>query len=382
MVASGQPDLHSPGGFAPSCNGPVSIPAGVDYPKGKVSLRVLREPSGPVSLLFINDSNQTLKLGAFDSRIPVIEEALAQDGTWKPIEYISYPNMMCGNSFHNVYLPPRKCWKVRGRSYSGAFHTRLRFSLSELSLVSNEFEGDIHPGMFSLGIDRHGFVLGDQPWSLPEDACTGPELAKELKVPPPASPGVWEQVAWTGNWNISELGVGPRRESEASFYFTGMIDERGHVLECKPDFQSATVNLPLVWIEAVVKQLHRARFIPGKLEGDPVPSRLLWEWRPKCHPASLMEAPKGFRSLNAQDYRYREPNFACHLVLMVDDKGEVRELSADGGTKAEQTRLLDRQLTWVKQLKFHPAVVEGKAVPFEARIFLMDENAGLTPARP
>jgi hypothetical protein len=98
----------------------------------------------------INRSWWTATFQAIDSSLTLIREARDENGKWRPIE--SGPFVICGRSFHPVFLPSGQCWEFPARVYTGPMQTKLRFRLDpgpgRASIYSNEFDGQISPAQF------------------------------------------------------------------------------------------------------------------------------------------------------------------------------------------------------------------------------------------
>lgn len=115
-------------------------------------------------VLVINNSAQPVDVPAQDSRLWMVHEALAKDGTWRALEYM--PRTSCGDSFHTLKLPTGAYWEFTAPRYRGPLSTQLRIRLEiddgpdgrgntkQRVIYSNQFAGTIHP---------------DQLWKRPED---------------------------------------------------------------------------------------------------------------------------------------------------------------------------------------------------------------------
>ena len=122
-------------------------------------------------VLLINRTTNEYSFPACDSRLYLVQQAKDTNGIWRNTEAL--PTSFCGNSLHNVFLPPSSYWEFIAPHYTGSYRTRLRFALlaqalhgieegEEIaqdgtarpaylthSIYSNEFEGYINPGLFS-----------------------------------------------------------------------------------------------------------------------------------------------------------------------------------------------------------------------------------------
>lgn len=125
-------------------------------PAVKGQLALLALPDNPADfegykgfkVMLVNGTKKTVSFEAQDFRINIVREARDAAGRWRPIEYL--PNSWCGNSYHQLDLPPGRHWTFHAPVYSGAFRTQMRFVLDQpgLHLVSNEFSGTINVEQF------------------------------------------------------------------------------------------------------------------------------------------------------------------------------------------------------------------------------------------
>src|SRR5688572_26467667 len=82
----------------------------------------------------------------------LVQEALDREGRWRPLE--KFPEAICGNSYHHVFLEPGDYWQLYALPRAGSFKTKLRFRLEPAdpkgvaSLFSSEYEGTIDPSAF------------------------------------------------------------------------------------------------------------------------------------------------------------------------------------------------------------------------------------------
>lgn len=101
-------------------------------------------------MYLVNKSNEKLSLGAQDSRLNIIEEAMDENGEWKPISYL--PSSWCGNSYHTVVLDKDEFWEFTVPIFKGSYKTKMRYTLlrgkDQDPLYSNIFEGYINPNQF------------------------------------------------------------------------------------------------------------------------------------------------------------------------------------------------------------------------------------------
>lgn len=107
---------------------------------------------GPgMRLTVVNQTHDLLAFAACDSYLAITQEAQDVDGNWKPLDKL--PNSDCGNSYHRVFLSPNNFWAIAAPRYKGPIATKLRFTMQLAdgsSLHSNEFDGSIHEGQFSV----------------------------------------------------------------------------------------------------------------------------------------------------------------------------------------------------------------------------------------
>jgi hypothetical protein len=145
------------GGFGSSENFPKKIESKKARQSGRCYLlaethAVFQGPRVPgMRLTLVNATDRVVAFDAADSHPFVIQEALDENGAWRPLE--AFPPIWCGNSYHRVLLGPGESWEFPTPRYAGDFATKLRFRLSDaegnLLLLSNEFEGSIHREQFS-----------------------------------------------------------------------------------------------------------------------------------------------------------------------------------------------------------------------------------------
>jgi hypothetical protein len=144
------------GGNATSNNMPRELATltGVQ-PGSKVQIVALPDDAKPwhrydgYRVVIVNPTDKPVGFDAQDSRLGVVHEAIDPTGTWAPIEYL--PSSWCGNSYHELELPARSYWELAAPHYDGPFATRLRLKLTvnDHTMYSNEFEGRIDPKQFA-----------------------------------------------------------------------------------------------------------------------------------------------------------------------------------------------------------------------------------------
>lgn len=113
---------------------------------------LLEEEDG--KLYIKNFSKDTVMFNAQDSRLYLKLQAKNKKGVWQDIEYL--PSSWCGNSYHQVALPPQMYWEFERAQYEGIFETELRAELQytdattgkKAFMYSNTFKGSVNPGQF------------------------------------------------------------------------------------------------------------------------------------------------------------------------------------------------------------------------------------------
>jgi hypothetical protein len=108
----------------------------------------------------VNTSDSTFSAERQDGSLIMIQEALDEEGIWKPIEYWVYSG--CGNSYFNpLKLDSGKYVMIPIRKYSGKFKTkiRLKFKYGSEILYSDSFEGSLNMSVFEKETDDvHGIL--------------------------------------------------------------------------------------------------------------------------------------------------------------------------------------------------------------------------------
>ncbi len=97
----------------------------------------------------VNNTDSTFKAKRQDGSLIMIQEALDEDSTWKPIEY--WVHSGCGNSYFSpLKLEPGECIMVPIKKYSGSFKTqiRLKFKYGKSVIYTNSFEAKISKAQF------------------------------------------------------------------------------------------------------------------------------------------------------------------------------------------------------------------------------------------
>lgn len=91
-------------------------------------------------VLIENISDSVTNIETQEGWIYMIQEALDEQGNWRPIEYIDY-RAVCGNSYGNSKLLPDEYLISKVYKYDGDFETQLRvkFATHKEVYYSNEF---------------------------------------------------------------------------------------------------------------------------------------------------------------------------------------------------------------------------------------------------
>jgi len=107
-----------------------------------------------MKVIIINNTPDTLSVLMQDGSVFMLQEALNPNGEWQPIEYWIHSN--CGNSYGNIYFPPKTFIATNAFRYTGSFKTMLRFKLLFISdghyekkfIYSNPFPGKVNYSQF------------------------------------------------------------------------------------------------------------------------------------------------------------------------------------------------------------------------------------------
>lgn len=102
------------------------------------------------AVFIVNTSNDTLYIDNQDGALFMLQEAIDEDGKWKPIEYWEYST--CGNSYGGIGIVPSGIALVKVAKYSGEFKTEMRIKLKTSKTIwySNIFTGTINKSQFNL----------------------------------------------------------------------------------------------------------------------------------------------------------------------------------------------------------------------------------------
>ena len=107
-------------------------------------------PEGYFTAYLVNTSKETFTAKRQDGSLIMIQEALDEEGEWKPIEYWVYSG--CGNSYDNpLELDSGKYVIVPIKKYSGEFKTkiRLKFKYGKKIMYSKPFSGSVNLSQFN-----------------------------------------------------------------------------------------------------------------------------------------------------------------------------------------------------------------------------------------
>lgn len=101
---------------------------------------------------FANYTDSIISIPTIIGRITLIQEAVDQNGIWRPIE-ISDNYLQCGNTDHgNISLQPGEFIEIYPRKYCGNIKTKLRMKIltDKGIVISEEYEGFVNPSQFDL----------------------------------------------------------------------------------------------------------------------------------------------------------------------------------------------------------------------------------------
>ena len=101
---------------------------------------------------FANYTDSTILIPRILNRITLLQEALDEDGIWRPIES-SDDNLFCGNTDHGlIELKSGESIEIYIRKYCGEFQTKLRMKLLTKNevFVSEEYVGYVNLEQFDL----------------------------------------------------------------------------------------------------------------------------------------------------------------------------------------------------------------------------------------
>lgn len=144
-------DRSAPGGFGRWDNFPKRLDGRDWGVAGAVS--VVAFPDEPVAyfknaglaLRVVNRTGEAVPCAAIDSFLRLACEARPPAGEWRAIE--EEQMVICGNSFHRVFLGPGEYWEFPARRYDGPVAVKLRYRLDTGGglppIYSNEFDGRV-----------------------------------------------------------------------------------------------------------------------------------------------------------------------------------------------------------------------------------------------
>jgi hypothetical protein len=124
-----------------------SINGSLNYKPGQLQV-LTKLDNTTVKIYFVNATDTTVIFQVQDGWIPMIREALDENGEWRPIEYWYWSD--CGNSFYDNNLQPMTQYSMTTFLYGGAFKTKIRFKLllKNYILYSDTYEGRINKKQF------------------------------------------------------------------------------------------------------------------------------------------------------------------------------------------------------------------------------------------
>lgn len=100
----------------------------------------------------VNNTTDTAIFEAQDSDLYLMLQAQDESGVWRDIQFTI--RSWCGNSYHEVILPPKYYWQLTMPIYNGSTKTKLRYVLNtnspkgNLQFISNEVDGFVNPAQF------------------------------------------------------------------------------------------------------------------------------------------------------------------------------------------------------------------------------------------
>lgn len=165
FMAYSEPSENDLGGFGGSQNSAKLITDNKQFEAGVLTIVVDSTnldtfagnyPGFRVSL--VNNSSDTMRFDAQDSRLYMNVQAKDRKGNWRDIEHL--PSSWCGNSYHTLKLAPNRYWSFVTPVYEGEYKTKLRIKLivrsdkkksrkeTDQIIYSNEYTGSVNPGQF------------------------------------------------------------------------------------------------------------------------------------------------------------------------------------------------------------------------------------------
>ncbi len=124
----------------------------IEFPKSnKKSILIYAEQKNDTifSIFIKNNLNENLILVPQDNSLYLIQEALDEKKTWKPIEFFGYST--CGNSYdRKLDFKENQIVELSSKKYNGNFNTKIRFKLllNNKIYYSNEINSNINNSKF------------------------------------------------------------------------------------------------------------------------------------------------------------------------------------------------------------------------------------------
>jgi hypothetical protein len=111
---------------------------------------IIQKPENYFTAYLVNTTDTLFTAEMQDGSVMMIQEAMDENGNWKPIEY--WINSGCGNSYNTLTLKAGKYVVIPIKKYHGDFKTKMRLKLKyhfdKEVLFSDSFEGSIHKNQF------------------------------------------------------------------------------------------------------------------------------------------------------------------------------------------------------------------------------------------
>jgi WG containing repeat len=137
---------------------PAFLAAG-DFSEGLAEARV----SGTYGYIDVTGRFDTIHFHAQDSRLYMKTQAMDRQGKWQDIEHLY--SSWCGNSYHELSLPPGQYWSFTAPVYAGDIPVKMRIALTwqrdrngsrePAEVYSPVFEGKVNPAQFWRKPDFH-----------------------------------------------------------------------------------------------------------------------------------------------------------------------------------------------------------------------------------
>lgn len=154
-----RPDPQAIGGYAKSDNAPRLVRLNTPGTSGRLSIIVLPREVTAIEkryrgfrVLVVNKSGEEITFPALNSALKLVREARLPDGSWLWLD--EEPRAFCGNSIHNVFLPPGHYWELAAPVTSGTHRVTMRFRLLGTNTTSAPFDGQIEPWMIETARHR------------------------------------------------------------------------------------------------------------------------------------------------------------------------------------------------------------------------------------